>query len=286
MVRLDSLGGVFVKLEYMNPTGSHKDRVALYMLADALRSGEVSPGETVVEASSGNTAISVAWVGRALNLKVVIVAEETISPAKAAVIRALGAELVIARRAPPSSPENMVNVAERLARERGWFFLKQHSNESNVRAHYETTAEEILRQVGRVDAFVMGVGTGGTIAGVGRRLREVFGDRVRLVAVVPRNAPLVKGPNSVGDCIDGLACYTIPGIWGRYRDIIDEVVEVSLSDAVEGVKELIRSEGVLAGPSTGAALKASLRVLKELGRGSRVVTIAADSIFKYPHILG
>ncbi|MEM1517054.1 MAG: pyridoxal-phosphate dependent enzyme, partial [Thermofilum sp.] len=136
----------YVKLEYMNPTGSHKDRMAFYMIREAERRGLLKPGGVVVEASSGNTAISVAWLASQLGYRAVIVVEEGTSPAKVAVIRALGAEVVTAPRVPRDHPEHMINVARRVAEELGGVFLNQHENEANVMAHYETTGPEIYQQ--------------------------------------------------------------------------------------------------------------------------------------------
>ncbi len=169
---------VLVKLEYMNPTGSHKDRIALYMIRKAEREGLLKPGGLVVEASSGNTAISIAWVARLLGYKACVVVDERVAPAKVALIRALGAEVVFAPPVDPSHPKYYRNLARRIAEERGGVYLNQFENEANVQAHYETTAKEIWEQTGgKIDAFVMGVGTGGTITGVGKFFK---GEKARL----------------------------------------------------------------------------------------------------------
>lgn len=275
---------VFVKLEYLNPTGSHKDRIALYMIREAERRGALKPGGTVVEASSGNTAISVAWLASQLGYKAVIVVEEGTSPSKIALLKALGAEVVVAPRVPRGHPDHMISQAEKIAREVGGVFLNQYENEANVRAHYETTGPEIYEQAGReVSAFVMGVGTGGTIAGVASYLKEK-GLRVRVVAVVPRNSPIVTRQATLGEPIEGLATSSLPGIYLRYSHVVDEVVEVSYSDAYQMMLKLARQEGILGGLSTGANVLVACRVARELESGA-VVTLAPDSILRYVHLL-
>lgn len=275
---------VFVKLEYMNPTGSHKDRIALYMIREAEQRGLLRPGGLVVEASSGNTAISVAWLASQLGYRALIVVEEGVSPAKVALIRALGAEIVFAPRVPRGHPDHAVNLAERLAAERGGVFLNQFENEANVKAHYETTGPEIYRELGdSIGAFVMGIGTGGTIAGVAKFLRE---RRVpaRIIGVVPKGSPIATGQQTLGEPIEGLATSTVSSIYTRYASLVDEVVEVGYEEARETMLKLAREEGVLGGLSTGANVAVALRVAERLERGV-VATLAPDSIFRYTHLL-
>ncbi|HDD34117.1 MAG TPA: cysteine synthase family protein [Thermofilaceae archaeon] len=271
-------GKLLVKLEYLNPTGSHKDRVAVYMIRSAVEEGLLKPGGLVVEASSGNTGISVAWVAGLLGYRACIVVEEEASEAKLEVLKALGAEVIRAPLVPLSHPDHPRNVARRIAEERGGVYLNQFENDANWRAHYETTGPEIWEQCGGlIDAFVMGVGTGGTLTGVGRYLKERRD--VRVVAVVPKGSPLAGGER--GDYIEGLASTTTPSLLDL--KVVDEIIEVSLEDALRHMVLLARKHGILAGPSSGANYCASLRVLKEYG-GS-VVTLAADSIFRYSDLL-
>lgn len=271
---------VYVKLEYLNPTGSHKDRIAYYMIRDAEERGLIRPGDVIVEVSSGNTAISVAWIGGLRGYRVKIFVEEGVSEAKLSLIRALGAEIV---KVPPEQG-SYADVARRYAEEYGYLFLNQYGNEANVRAHYETTGPELLKQLnGRIDAFVMGIGTCGTIAGVGRFLRERLGGKVRIIGVIPRGSRIIR-EHGKPDKIEGLASDLVPEIWSRYHHIVDEIVEVSYDDAIQTMKKLIRYEGILGGQSTGANIHAALKVAKSLGRGV-VATIAPDTILKYPHLL-
>ncbi len=275
---------VFVKLEYMNPTGSHKDRIALYMIREAEQRGLLRPGGLVVEASSGNTAISVAWLASQLGYRALIVVEEGVSPAKVALIRALGAEIVFAPRVPRGHPDHAVNLAERLAAERGGVFLNQFENEANVKAHYETTGPEIYRELGdSIGAFVMGIGTGGTIAGVAKFLRE-HKVPARIIGVVPKGSPIAMGQQTLGEPIEGLATSTVSSIYTRYASLVDEVVEVGYEEARETMLKLAREEGVLGGLSTGANVAVALRVAEHLERGV-VATLAPDSIFRYTHLL-
>ncbi len=285
VIRLRRIAGegsaeVHVKLEYLNPTGSHKDRIAYYMIRDAEERGLIRPGDEVVEASSGNTAISVAWIGSIRGYRVKIFVEEGVLEAKLSLIRSFGAEVI---KVPPAKG-SYTDVARKYAEDHGLLFLNQYDNEANVRAHYETTGTELLKQLdGRIDAFVMGIGTCGTIAGVGKLLREKLGEGVRIVGVVPRGSRIIRECGRP-DKIEGLASDLVPGIWKRYHHIVDEIIEVSYEEAIQAVKALIRHEGILGGPPTGANIHAALKVARELGRGI-VATIAPDTILKYPHIL-
>ena len=272
---------VLVKLEYLNPTGSHKDRIALYMIRRAEREGLLKPGGLVVEASSGNTAISVAWVARLLGYKACVVVDERVAPAKVALIKALGAEVVFAPPVDPSHPKYYRNLARRIAEERGGVYLNQFENEANVQAHYETTAREIWEQTGgRIDAFVMGVGTGGTITGVGRFLKEK-NPQCKVVAVTPKGSPLAGGKR--GEYIEGLVEFYVPPLLDT--GVVDEIIEVSSATAVEYMLKLVKEEGILGGMSTGAHVVAALKLAENFGEGKVVVTVAADSIFRYTHLI-
>ncbi len=282
IVKLRRLAGggaaeVYVKLEYLNPTGSHKDRIAYYMIRDAEEKGLIKPGDTVVEASSGNTAISVAWVSSLLGYRAEIFVEKGTSQVKIELMKALGAKVVEAEEG------SYAEAARRYAEEHGYLFLNQYENEANVRAHYETTGPEIYRQLeGRIDAFVMGIGTSGTISGVGRFLKEKLGEQVRIVGVVPRGSKIVGG--RAAERIEGLASDIVPGIWRRYGYIVDEVIEVGFDEALQTMKTLLRDEGILGGLSTGANVYAAMRVAEKLTKGV-VATIAPDTILRYPHLL-
>lgn len=293
MLRLKRLSppgsSVWLKLEFANPTGSHKDRIVYYMLKDLRERGELKPGDVVVEASSGNTAISLAWMARALGLKAALVVWKGTSPAKLALLKLLGAEVYEVERPeePPSDPRRdpLVEAAAELAEKLGGHLLNQYANEANHLAHYETTGPEVARALkGEVSAFVMGVGTGGTVTGVGRYLKEALGRSVKVVAVAPRGAATARGRAQPGyDVIEGLVSISVPPLFEKYSKYVDEVKEVSLSQALESVRKLAQAEGLAVGPSTGAALKVALEVASEVG--GNVVAVAADSLLRYPEAL-
>jgi len=272
-----------VKLEYSNPTGSHKDRIALYMLKGAIAEGLLSPGGCVAEISSGNTAAAVAWAASFLGLRPLLFVEKRASSIKKNLIRSLGGEII------EIGDEGLTrDWAREEAERRGCLLLDQMDNDYNMLAHYETTGLELVHQTsGRLDAFVMGVGTGGTVTGAGRRLKEVLGNTL-VAAVTPRGSPLAGGDGAEADEIEGLVSRSIPGLVERYgRGIIDRVVEVSFPEALRGVRRLLRSVGVAVGPSTGAALVAAEKLVEAgiIDRGARVAIIAADSLARYPRVM-
>ncbi len=271
---------IYVKLEYLNPSGSHKDRIAYYMVSRAVSEYGLKPGDVVVEATSGNTGIAVTLVARMLGLKPVIVVSEDVSSEKLALLKLLGAEVIYGRYdVPDTHPKHIANVAKRVAEERGGVYLNQFANAANVIAHYMTTAREIWEDLnGEIDAFVMGVGTGGTIVGVGRYLKERRKD-VLIVAVTPKGSVLAGGKGE--DIIEGLSSHKVSEIVAKNRDIIDRVIEVSQEEAAKMCMRLAREEGILGGFSTGANVYAALKVAEELGPGKNVVTIAPDSLLRY-----
>ncbi len=269
-----------VKKEYGNPTGSHKDRIAVYMLKGAVEEGLIAPGDCVAEISSGNTATSVAWAASLLGLRTIVFVEKRASRIKKDFIRSFGAEIV------EIGDEGLTREwAVEEAERKGCLLLDQMSNEYNMFAHYETTGPEIMRQLGaEIDAFVMGVGTGGTVSGVGKRLKEELGHTL-VVAVTPRGSKLSGGEG--GDEIEGLTSYYLPPLVRRHLDVIDKIVEVSQADALRGITGLLRATGIAAGPSTGAVYAAVARLMEDgiLGRGERVVIVAADALYRYPEVM-
>ncbi len=270
---------LFVKLEYLNPTGSHKDRIAVYMIKKLIEQGVIKEDSIIVEASSGNTAISVAWVASILGIKTVIVVDEESSREKLSILKALGAKVV---KAPG---DRVIEVAKSIARKLNAIFLYQYGNKLNHEAHYRTTGPEIFSQLkGKIDYFVMGMGTCGTITGVGRYLKEVMNGEVKVVGVVPKGAVMAGG--SGGDRIEGLISSFTPELCRELSPLyVDEIIEVSFNDALTYMLKLAREEGVLGGLSTGANVYASLIVAKRAKPGSRIVTLAADSIFRYTGLL-
>ncbi len=261
LVRVDSPPGTTVaaKVESRNPGGSAKDRPALYMIEAAEEREELSPGDGIVEATSGNTGIGLAMVGAVKGYDVTLVMPTSKSPERRRVMRAYGADIELVDGNISAAKDR----ADQLEAEAGMVQLGQFENPANPRAHYETTGVEILDQVGdrTVDAFVAGVGTGGTLTGAGRRLRETF-PAVRIDAVEPADSAVLSGEEPTGDSFQGMG----PGFVSPNLDVdlIDEVHVVDVDDAETECRRLAREEGVLVGQSSGASNVAAKAVAAEL----------------------
>jgi cysteine synthase len=275
---------VLAKCEHLNPGGSVKDRIAKAIVDDAEARGLLAPRVTLVEATAGNTGMGLALVAAARGYDLVCVMPEKMSADKRAALTSLGARVIITANAPPSSPENFRNVAVRLAAEHGWFLTDQFRNPANVRVHEETTAAEILAQTGgRVGAFVAGAGTGGTISGVGRRLKDVL-PNVRVVLADPVGSSLADWVDH--GCLGPDGSYAVEGIGGSevpenlHRDVIDSAERVSDADSFAMVKQLVRMEGLLVGGSAGTNVVAALRVAAS-GVDGPVVTVLPDAWDRY-----
>jgi cysteine synthase len=276
---------VLAKCEHMNPGGSIKDRIALAIVEDAERRGILRPHATLIEATAGNTGVGLALVAAARGYGLVCVMPEKMSIDKRVALASLGAKVVITPNAPPSSPDNFRNVAERMARENAWFLTDQFNNPANVRVHEETTAAEILEQTqGRVGAFVAGAGTGGTISGVGRRLKAAL-PGVRIVLADPVGSGLADwvetgkiGPDGTY-AVEGIGASEAPA--NLHRDVIDGAERVSDAESFEMVKRLVREEGLLVGGSAGTNVVAALRLAARRDIDGPVVTVLPDSWDRY-----
>ena len=276
---------LFAKLESTNPGGSIKDRVARYILCEAMRRGRVKPGDTVVEFSSGNTAIGMAMVSAVLGLKALIVASQKTSREKMAVLDAFGAEVIVAESGhSPDHPSYGLRVAQRLARERNGFYFDQFHNPLNAQAHYLSTGPEIWQQMqGKVDVLVAGIGTGGTISGTARFLKERC-PQLHVVAVDAQGsifADYIAGRKlrSAGDwLIEGIGSDMIC----RAMDptIIDEVITVPDQAAIDAMRQVAATEGLSVGGSAGAALFAALQVA-DTRPGARMAVIIPDAADRY-----
>ncbi len=290
MVALGRIGAglpvpVLVKCEHLNPGGSIKDRLAAAILDDAAARGVLQPGMTVIEATAGNTGVGLALLAAARGYRLVCVMPEKMSTDKREALTALGAQVRITPNAAPSHPDNFRNVAARLARENGWFLADQFRNPANVAIHERTTAAEILAQTGRrVGAFVAGAGTGGTISGVGRRLKaEVPG--VQIVLADPVGSGLADWVETGNLGPDG--AYAVEGIGGSevpdnlHRDVIDVAERVTDEESFAMVRRLVREEGLLVGGSSGTNVVAALRVAARGGLAGPVVTVLPDSWDRY-----
>jgi cysteine synthase len=276
---------VLGKCEFLNPGGSVKDRIALAIVDDAERHGLLRPGMTLVEATAGNTGVGLALVAAARGYQLACVMPEKMSPDKRLVLAALGAEVIVTANAPPDDPRNFRQLARRLAVERGWFPTEQFSHPANPRIHEATTGPEILRQCeGNVGAFVCGVGTGGTITGVGRFLKKRC-PGARIVLADPVGSRLAHFVYSTHPDHD--AAYQVEGIGGS---VVPENCDLSVIDAAERVTDeesfattgrLLREEGLLVGGSSGTAVAAALRVATRPDVAGPVVVILADSWDRY-----
>jgi cysteine synthase len=276
---------ILAKCEHLNPGGSVKDRIALAILGDAEARGLLRPGMTVIEATAGNTGIGLALVAAHRGYGLVCVMPEKMSMDKRVALAALGAKVIITPNAPPASPDNFRNVAERLAGENGWFLADQFRNPVNVRVHELTTGNEILQQTGgTVGAFVAGAGTGGTLSGVGRCLKQVL-PSVRVVLADPVGSALadwvetgVPGPDGTY-AVEGIGAAEPPA--NLHRQVIDAVERVSDEESFAMTRRLIQEEGLLVGGSAGTNVVAALRVAARGGLTGPVVTMLPDGWDRY-----
>jgi cysteine synthase A len=270
--------GIFAKAEFLNPGGSIKDRIAKHMLEQAEKCGLLRPGDTVMEPTSGNTGIGVALCGVQMGYKVVIVMPENMSDERKRIIRCLGAELVLTP-AEKGVSGALEEVARRRAENPDVFIPQQFMNPDNPAIHYQTTGPEIWEQMdGRVDVFVSGMGSGGTLAGVGAYLKE-RNPAVKLVAAEPLGESALLGQRGIGlHAIQGIGDGFIPPVLNPA--IVDEVVEVSDCDAIETSRMLARKQGLLAGISAGANVWTSMRVA-ERDPSLRIATILPDRAERY-----
>ncbi|CAI6084624.1 cysteine synthase A [Cohnella sp. JJ-181] len=272
---------VYVKVEYQNPGASVKDRIAISIVEEAEKEGKLKPGGTIVEATSGNTGIGLALVAAAKGYRAVIVMPETMSLERRNLLRAYGAELVLT---PGSEGMNgAVKKAEELLKENPDYFLAdQFKNKANLKIHLETTGPEIVEAInsldGKLDAFVAGIGTGGTISGAGKVLKDNF-PGVKIVAVEPAASPLLSSGKAGPHKIQGIGANFVPEILDR--EIYDQIIAVENEDAFEWARTAAKKEGILCGISSGAAIFAALQVAKELGAGKRVVAVVPSNGERY-----
>lgn len=282
VVRLPRLSGkddaeVWGKLESLNPGGSVKDRICRNMVEDAERKGLLKPGGTIVEPTSGNTGIGLALVAAVKGYRLILTMPDTMSEERRSLLAAYGARLILTPDT--KGMGGAIRRAEDLATEHPDFFMpQQFTNPANPAAHRETTAVELLGQLGHMDAFVSGVGTGGTITGVGEVLREEI-PSVRIYAVEPAASPVLSHGEPGYHKIQGIGAGFVPPVLNTR--IYDEVITVSDHDAAAATRRLAVEEGIFVGISSGANCFAAMQVARALGKGRRVVTMLCDSGERY-----
>ena len=277
LVRLNRLntGGatVVAKLEFYNPSASVKDRIGVAMIDAAEASGELKPGGTIVEATSGNTGIALAFVAAARGYRLVLTMPETMSRERRGLLRAYGAELVLT----PGSEgmKGAVTKAEEIGQSEGAVQVRQFANEANPEIHRKTTAEEIWNDTdGQIDAFVAGIGTGGTITGVGQVLKARKPD-VKIIAVEPAASPILTGGAPGPHPIQGIGANFVPEILDR--TVYDEVIDVEVSDAIDLARRAAKEEGLLVGISSGAAIWAAVQVAQRPEMDGKLIVVLVPS---------
>ena len=274
------MDGIFVKLEYLNPSGSIKARMARYIIERAEREGLLHPGDTIVEASSGNTGNAMSMVAAVLGYKMLVVMPEGLSPERAAISLAFGAQMLTVGT---FHVNEALDEASRLGDQPGYFAPHQFESEWNVEENRTWLGPEILEQLpdGTLpDAFVMGVGTGGTLIGVGQAFREV-NPKALIVALEPSESCTIQCGDTGLHQIEGISDGFVPTIYQRHHEMVDRVMGVHSDDAVREMRRLARDFGLLVGPSSGANMIVARRLRDELAEGSTIVTILCDEGEKY-----
>lgn len=268
---------IYLKLEFMNPGSSVKDRIALAMIEDAEKKGLLKEGDTIIEPTSGNTGIGLAMVAAAKGYNAILVMPETMSIERRNLLRAYGAELVLT-----PGPEGMggaIRKATELAKEHGYFIPQQFQNQSNPQIHRLTTGPEIVEQMGdQLDAFIAGIGTGGTITGAGEVLKEAYED-IKIYAVEPADSPVLSGGKPGPHKIQGIGAGFVPETLDV--EVYDEIIQVKTEQAFEYARRVAKEEGILVGISSGAVIYAATEVAKKLGKGKKVLVIIPSNGERY-----
>lgn len=270
---------VYVKLEFFNPAGSIKDRIALAMIERAEKEGKLTAGGTIVEPTSGNTGVGLAMVTAAKGYHLVITMPETMSVERRKLMQGYGAELILTPGA--DGMKGSIAKAEELVKEKGYFIPMQFENPANPAIHEATTGAEIIDAFGKdnlPDAFVAGVGTGGTLTGIGHALKKA-NPATKVYALEPAESPLLKEGHGGKHKIQGISAGFIPKVLDK--DVYDGIVEVSSDDAIATAREVAHKEGILVGISAGANIKGAIELAKKLGKGKKVITVSPDGGDRY-----
>lgn len=272
---------IYVKLEFQNPGASVKDRIAISMIETAEKEGNLKPGATIIEPTSGNTGIGLAMVAAAKGYKAILVMPDTMSMERRNLLRAYGADLVLTPGA--EGMKGAISRAEELLAENPHYFMpQQFKNQANVDIHRRTTGPEIVEAIqahdGKLDAFIAGVGTGGTITGTGEVLKKHF-PGIRVYSVEPTASPVLSGGKPGPHKIQGIGAGFVPDILNT--EVYDQIIQVDNEDAFATSRQVAKQEGILGGISSGAAIHAALQVAKELGEGKRVVAVVPSNGERY-----
>ncbi|AMX00692.1 cysteine synthase A [Rummeliibacillus sp. G93] len=283
IVKLDNItgpndGNVYVKLEYFNPGSSVKDRIAVAMIEAAEKEGKLKPGSTIIEPTSGNTGIGLAMVAAAKGYKAILVMPDTMSMERRNLLRAYGAELVLTPGA--DGMKGAIAKVDELAKENGWFVPQQFENPANAEIHRRTTGPEIIEAFEglNLDAFISGVGTGGTITGTGEVLKEKY-PNIELIAVEPKDSAVLSGNKPGPHKIQGIGAGFVPEVLDT--EIYTSILPVENEDAFETARKVAKEEGVLGGISAGAAMYAAIETAKRLGKGKNVLALLPDNGERY-----
>ena len=270
---------VYVKLEFFNPAGSIKDRIALAMIEEAEHDGKLTAGGTIVEPTSGNTGVGLAVVAAAKGYQLVITMPETMSVERRKLMQGYGAKLILTPGA--DGMKGAIAKAEELVKEKGYFMPMQFDNPANPAIHEQTTGAEIINAFGKdnlPDAFVAGVGTGGTLTGIGHALKKA-NPTTKVYALEPAESPVLKEGHGGKHKIQGISAGFVPAVLDK--DVYDGILEISSDDAIAMAKEVAHREGILVGISAGANIKGAIELAKKLGKGKKVITVSPDGGDRY-----
>jgi len=281
IVKLNRITGpedaeIYLKLEYFNPGSSVKDRIALSMIEAAEQAGHLKQGDTIIEPTSGNTGIGLAMIAAAKGYKSVLVMPETMSLERRNLLRAYGADLILTPG--PDGMKGAIAKATEVSEEKGWFMPQQFNNLANPDVHRLTTGPEIVEAMDHLDAFISGIGTGGTITGAGEVLKKNF-PGIEIVAVEPKDSAILSGGQPGPHKIQGIGAGFIPEILDT--EIYDTIIQVSNEDAYATARKVAREEGILGGVSSGAAIHAAVEVARRLGKGKKVLAILPSNGERY-----
>ena len=273
-LKKDGRADIYVKVEKNNVAGSIKDRIALYMIEEAEKNGDLKEGGTIVEPTSGNTGVALAALAAAKGYKLILTMPASMSIERAKLAMAYGAEVI---RTTENALQGAYDKAKELSDEKGYFFPDQFSNPANIKAHYETTGPEILEEL-TPDAFIAGVGTGGTITGTGKRLKE-NNENTKIYAIEPKGSPLLSGGKAGSHKIQGIGGNFVPK--NLDFEILDGIVDVASDDAIAMSRQLASDEGLAVGISSGANICGAIEIADKLGEGKSVVTVLPDTGERY-----